>query len=268
MVTLERRRTAHPVWGGRLDVYVTTIGSGPDIVYLPPTGLTAVDPFVETLASRYTVHAIEFPGSSPEQPDAAAAIGGLWDLVLILEEVVRSLALERPGSVGVSVGAMLAAELAASFPQLFSSLVLVSPLGIWRDDEPTSNWQASVRNLTPLLFHDPQSPEALAAVDPQGEQEEVIALRAGQIWSLGCIGRFIWPFPERGLAGRLHRIAVPTLVVRGAADEIVPERYAETLTDAIAQAELVTIPGSKHLPSIERSQQVLQLVPNSWRSTT
>ncbi len=259
-MTSEKKRTAHSVWGGQLDVYVTTVGSGPDIVYLPPTGLTAVDPFIETLASRYTVHAIEFPGSSPELPDAAAAIGNLWDLVLILEEVIRGLNLDRPRAVGVSIGAMLAAELGASFPQLFSSLVLVSPLGAWHDDEPVPNWQASLKELTPLLFYDPLSPQALAALNPEGEPEDVIALRAGQIWSLGCVGQFIWPFPDRGLARRLHRVAVPTLVIRGAADSIVPQRYAETLTKAIGQVELVTIADTKHLPSVERPAQVLDLV--------
>lgn len=259
-MTTGRMRTGVPVWGGRLDVYVTTLGSGPDIVYFPPTGLTPADPFLETLASHYTVHMIEFPGSSPEQPDAAASIAHLWDLVLILEEVVRALKVERPKAVGVSVGAMLAAELAAGFPHLFSSLVLVSPLGMWSDDKPTPNWQASVRNLTPLLFHDLQSPDVLAAIDPQGEQEEIVGLRAGQIWSLGSVGRFIWPIPERGLIERLHRISVPTLVVRGTSDEIVPEDYAMALTAAVKQAKLVTLPDSKHLPTIERPRQVLQLI--------
>lgn len=259
-MTLEKKRSAYPVWGGQLDIFVTTIGLGPPVVYFPPTGLTAVDPFVETLASRFTVHAIEFPGSSPELPDAAATVGNLWDLVLVLEEVVTHLNLDRPQAIGVSVGAMLAAELGAVFRHLFSSLVLVSPLGIWHDEEPTPNWQAAPGDLPPLLFQDPLSPQASGALNPEGEPEDVIALRAGQIWSLGCIAQFIWPIPDRGLAKRLHRIAVPTLVVRGAADTIVPKRYAEALTRAIKQGELVAVPETKHLPSIERPEEVLDLI--------
>lgn len=260
MVISNKKRTPHSVWGTQLEVFVTTVGSGPDVVYFPPTGLTAVDPFIETLASRFTVHAVEFPGSSPERPDAAAAIGNLWDLVLVLEEVVRGLDVGRPRAVGVSVGAMLAAELGASFPQLFSSLVLISPLGLWHDDEPAPNWQAAPRDLAPLLFGDPSSPEASAALDPDGEPEDVIALRAGQLWSLGCVGQFIWPIPDRGLRRRLHRVAAPTTVVRGAADSIVSQRDAEALTRGISQAKLVTVADARHLASIERPKQVLDLI--------
>ncbi len=259
-MVLDMKRTSHSVWGGKLDIFVKKIGAGPHIVYFPPTGLTAADPFVEELASRFTVHAIEFPGSSPELPDAAAAIGSLLDLILILEEVVRDLDLERPRAVGVSIGAMLAAELGASFPQLFSSLVLISPLGVWLDDAPPPNWQAAPRHLAPLLFSDPKSDTALAALEPKGEPEDVIALRAGQIWSLGCIGQFIWPIPDRGLIRRLHRVSVATLVIRGAEDSIVPQRSAETLTQAISQAELLLIADARHLPSIERPHEVLDLI--------
>lgn len=259
-MTSQKTRTAHPVLGGQLDIFVTTVGAGPPVVYFPPTGLTAVDPFVETLASRFTVHAVEFPGSSPELPDAAAAIDNLWDLILVLEELIRRLDLDRPRAIGVSVGAMLAAEVGASFPLLFSSLVLVSPLGIWRDEEPSPNWQAAPRHLPSLLFHDPLSRQASAALNPEGDAEDVIALRAGQIWSLGCIGQFIWPIPDRGLAKRLYRIAVPTLVIRGAADIIVPRRYAEELSQAIDQGQLVEVPETRHLPSIEQPEQVLDLI--------
>lgn len=259
-MTMERKRAAYSAWGGQLDVFVSTVGSGPDIVYFPPTGLTAADPFVQTLASRFTVHVVEFPGSSPEAPDAAAAIGSLWDLVLILEEIVRGLDLGRPRAVGVSIGAMVVAELGASFPDLFSSLTLVSPLGTWHEDEPLPNWQASLKELTPMLFRDPLSAGASAALNPEGEPEDIIALHAGQVWSLGCIGQFIWPIPDRGLAKRLHRITVPTMVVRGGEDIIVPQRYAQALTGAIGQAELVVVPDTKHLPSIERSAEVLDLI--------
>ncbi|MDR7156829.1 pimeloyl-ACP methyl ester carboxylesterase [Sphingobium xenophagum] len=254
------QRVPHSVWGGKLDIYVTTSGSGPDVVYFPPTGLVASDPFVEALASRFTVHAVEFPGTSPEAPDAGTVLGTLWDLVLALEEVVLQLGLERPAAVGVSIGAMLAAELGANFPRLFASLILVGPLGLWREDEPLPNWQAEPSHLPGLLFADPLSSAASAAIDPQGKADEVIALRAGQIWALGCIGRYIWPIPEKGLAGRLHRVAVPTLVIRGDEDSIVPRLHAEDMTRAIQGARLMSIPSARHLPSVEHAQAVLALM--------
>jgi pimeloyl-ACP methyl ester carboxylesterase len=54
--------------------------------------------------------------------------------------------------VGQAYGGMVAADLAANFPPLFSRLVLLSPLGLWRDgmqaDQPEAAWTAVSKFLT------------------------------------------------------------------------------------------------------------------------
>jgi len=80
------------------------------------------------------VYAPEHPGTSPGDPQAIREVQTYWELLLIYIELAGKLGLERPVAIGQSFGGMVAADLAASFPRLFSALVLLSPLGLWRDD--------------------------------------------------------------------------------------------------------------------------------------
>lgn len=50
----------------------------------------------------------------------------------------------------------------------------------------------------------------------------------------------------------LKFVEVPTLVVHGADDTLIPPSEAEVLRAGIAGAELVTIPGAAHLPNFEQ----------------
>jgi pimeloyl-ACP methyl ester carboxylesterase len=59
---------------------------------------------------------------------------------------------------------------------------------------------------------------------------------------------------------RLHRINVPTLLLWGASDGMVPVAYAEAYRRMIPGATLVVIPEAGHLPHLEQPNAVLQHV--------
>jgi pimeloyl-ACP methyl ester carboxylesterase len=63
------------------------------------------------------------------------------------------------------------------------------------------------------------------------------------------------PELERSLGG----IAVPTAVVTGASDRIVPPAAARALAKAIPGAELVIVPGG-HLVAFEQPQRIAEIV--------
>ena len=50
----------------------------------------------------------------------------------------------------------------------------------------------------------------------------------------------------------LAQITVPTLVITGADDQLIPVKEAEAMRDAIRDARLVTIPGAAHLSNFEQ----------------
>jgi pimeloyl-ACP methyl ester carboxylesterase len=249
------------VWGGQITIRVKVAGAGAPLLYLHSLTGLAWDPFLSHLAERYTVYAPEFPGTSEGDPYAVRAIDDLPDLVLAYEEVMRGLGLTKPVVVGQSFGGMLAAELAAHFPQGTGRLVLLDPIGLWQDDAPVSNLiAASAEELPALLFYDPACEAAQASLMRPAEPDAARAAIAHQIWSLGCTGKFIWPIPDRGLRGRLHRITVSTLIVWGRQDAVVPLSYAKDFASLIAGSDVAVIDDCGHFPQVERLTQTSAVV--------
>ena len=55
-------------------------------------------------------------------------------------ELFDALQLVAPAMVGHSFGGLVAAEVAAASPQSVGRLVLIDPVGLWRDELPVKNW--------------------------------------------------------------------------------------------------------------------------------
>lgn len=251
------------VWNGELTIRFQVAGSGPPLLYLHPAmGMGPLDPFLTALTERYTLYAPELPGTSHGDPHSIHKVDDLWDLVLIYEEAIRGLELDAPPVLmGQSFGGMLAAELAAHFPEIASRLVLLAPLGLWRADAPVTDYMsAAPHELPAMLFADPTGPAAQATFTMPPDPEMAIAIQAGMVWAMGCSGKFLWPIPDRGLRKRLHRIAAPTLIVWGEQDNLVSSSYAEEFGAAIAQSEVKIVPGSGHIPQVEATAVTLALV--------
>jgi pimeloyl-ACP methyl ester carboxylesterase len=250
-----------PVWNGRLSIKVKIAGAGAPLLYLHPAAGLAWDPFLSYLAQSYTVYAPEFPGTSPGDPYAIHAVDHLPDVVLIYEEVVRALGLTRPVLVGQSFGGMLAAELAAAFPQLVAKVVLLDPIGLWRDDLPIANWIATPPGKLPaLLFNDPSGPAAQSMLAMPDDPDIAAAVTAGMVWAVGCTGKFTWPVPDRGLRARLHRLTAPVLLIWGREDQLAPVGYVAEWQRELTDSQAVVIDNCGHVPQVERLEQTIAAV--------
>ena len=241
---------------------VRTAGSGPPLVYLHPAAGLHFDPFLEALSADWTVFAPEHPGTAEGDSEAIHAVEDLWDLVLIYQEAIGGLGLDGPVvAIGQSFGGMMAAELAAHDPGLFERLVLLAPIGLWREDFPIANWiMTPPEELPALLFKDPQCAAAQAMFTPPADPGEALAATAGLIWALGCTGKFVWPIPEKGLAKRLHRVRAPTLIVWGEDDALIPSAYAGEFASRIAGSRAEILPDCGHIPQLEQGAKTLDMV--------
>ena len=261
MTQLEIREEAIPVWNGRLKLHVQIAGEGPPLLYFHPAPGFHWDPFLESLAAERTVYAPLAPGTAPGDPHAISEVDDVWDLVLVYEEALRALGLSRPAAVGASFGGMLACELAAHFPGIFSHLVLLDPIGLWRDDLPVRNaFMLSHEKQAELIFFDPQGEVARAMMTPPQDPAEAAAAIASTVWALGCTSKFFWPIPDKGLSKRIHRIETPTLIVWGKQDGLVPAGYAEEFAKRISGSRVELIDECGHVPQAEQAEKTLALV--------
>jgi 3-oxoadipate enol-lactonase len=60
----------------------------------------------------------------------------------------------------------------------------------------------------------------------------------------------------------LGQINVPTLIIHGADDQIIPMSDSETMQRKIPDSQLDIIPDAGHLPNLEQAQQFNQHVKN------
>ncbi|MET3354333.1 UNVERIFIED_ORG: pimeloyl-ACP methyl ester carboxylesterase [Xanthobacter viscosus] len=249
------------VWNGHVQLNFQVKGSGPALVYFHPAAGMRWDPFLDELAKSHTIYAPEFPGTTSGNPYDIHKVDDLGDAVLIYEEAIRSLGLKRPAAIGQSFGGMIALEIAAAYPEIFSSLTVLDPVGLWRDEAPVVNWVAAAPNELPgLLFRHPDSEAVQAALAMPADRETAIQATAQMIWNLGATGKFVWPIPDRGLGKRLHRITAPTLIIWGDLDAVISSSYAHFLGGKIAGSRVEIIDDCGHVPQVEKCAETLSIV--------
>jgi pimeloyl-ACP methyl ester carboxylesterase len=248
------------LWQDRVQTDVEISGKGPPLVWLHgPWGLNPDRAFVERLASANTVYAPRFPGTTRGDPDAVHALVGWHDLVVYSGELFDALKLAAPAVAGHSFGALLAAEIAAAAPKSVGRLVLVDPVGLWRDDLPVKNWMVlSDKARRPMLFADPEGAATKRFFELPSDPEARVDTLSQMVWSQACTGKFVWPIADRGFSRRAHRIAAPTLIVWGKADSIIAPDYAQEFGRRIAGAQVELIEGAGHLPQIEQPDAVIK----------
>lgn len=189
------------------------------------------------------------------------ALDTWFDLIVYYGELFDKLELSAPALVGHSFGALVAAEFAATAPKSVGRMVLIDPVGLWRDDLPVKNWMIlSDKARRPSLFAAPEGEAARHFFEVPSDGAERIDTLAQFIWAQACSGKFVWPIADRGFAKRAHRIAAPTLILWGKADGIIAPAYAQEFARRISGARVELIDQAGHLPHLEQPQTVMKTV--------
>ena len=114
---------------------------------------------------------------------------------------------------------------------------------------------SGMRRVVEALFHDPSYPADDAYV--QRRYESSVAPGA---WEALAAARFrrpgLEPPPLPSSARPYERIAVPTLVVEGECDKLLPCGWAAEIADQIPCGRSVTVPNAGHCPQIEQPSVV------------
>lgn len=248
------------LWQSRVETEVEIAGRGPPLVYLHgPWGLRPDRDFIARLAVANTVYAPKHPGTSRGDPEAVHMLDSWLDLVTYYGELLEQLELDAPALAGHSFGGLVAAEFAAATPKSVGRLILIDPLGLWRDDIPVKNWMVlSDGERRPSLFANPEGDAAQRFFGVPDDPAERVDVLAQFIWAQACTGKFVWPVADRGFKNRAHRIAAPALIVWGKADRIIAPAYAQEFAGRIAGARIEMIDKAGHLPHLEQPDAVVK----------
>ena len=241
-----------------IDSRVWELGDGEPLVFLGGLrGLPRWPAFLDAVAQTRRVIAPSlpgFPGGTGHR-----SLDALPDWVIAALDLLDACADGPVDLVGASLGATLAAEIAAFSRASARRLVLVAPLGLFDASEPSADLFAQRLSAVPgLLCAKPERYEAFLA-RPDGADAvewEIETARAQE-----AAARLLWPLASTGLEKRLHRITAPTLVVWGAEDRLVPPSYAKRFADALGgSAEIRQIPGAGHMAELDAPEALADAV--------
>lgn len=245
---------------------VKVAGSGSPVVYLHTAGGPRWDAFLDAIAEHHTVYAPDHPGTGDTRRESIHDVDTLWDLILIYDELLDGLGLGSVPVIGSSFGGMMACELAALRPDRVSDLVLIDPIGLWRDDEPVAPYMMmSQADLVATLFSNLDAAPVQDFLTLPSDPKDIAVAMADSIWALGATGKFVWPIPDKGLKKRLHRITARTLILWGEDDKLISSTYAHDFQVAIAGSRVEIVPGSGHVPQWEQLDTVVPLVLDHLR---
>ncbi|MGZ8177599.1 alpha/beta fold hydrolase [Williamsia sp. SKLECPSW1] len=233
---------------GTVPVMVDDRGSGRTLLLLHGgAGPASVAVFAEMLVSRgERVVTPTHPGfGGTPRPEAVAGAAALAE---VYDGLLDALDLTDVVVVGNSLGGWVAAELVLRENPRIAALVLVDAVGLAHPTEPIVDFFAlTMDEVVELSYHESNRDRARA--DLAALPDEARAAMPGNRAALFAYGGS--SMADETLSARLTAIAVPTLIVWGAADHIAPVSHAHLYTEAIPGAELDLIDEAGHLPQIE-----------------
>jgi pimeloyl-ACP methyl ester carboxylesterase len=224
-------------------------GRGEPMIYLHgANGLPPWLPFFGRLAERFDLLVPEHPGFGAS--DNPARIRNVSDLAMYYLDFLDELGAPKAHLIGHSLGGWVAAELAVRNATRLASLSLLAPAGvrvkgiasgdnfIWAFDETARN-----------LFYDQKFADAMIAHNPTEQEADLMLTNRFMAAKFGWEPRWYNPALERWL----HRIRVPTLVIWGENDKIMPSAYAKVWRERVPGARIEVIPKCGHLPHVEQA---------------
>jgi pimeloyl-ACP methyl ester carboxylesterase len=265
-VTVEDRRV---IVGGHVAQYLEA-GTGSPLVLLHGHEQSASSWrwVIPALARRHRVLAVSLPGHGGSAPATTGYAPGR-DLAPFVAGFVDALGLESVDLVGNSVGGAVALRLALAQAHRVRTLTLVDSAGLGREVHPLlaldtlpflgemaiwlSRMPGGALGRTTMsavmLFAQPwRVPAAFYT-----EQHE-LGRRPGQLEASTAMARALFDTggQREVLLDQLHRLRMPTLVVWGANDYVVPVSHAWAAVQRLPDGRLSVFGDCGHLPHVEQ----------------
>lgn len=217
---------------------------------------------VPALSARHRVIVIDNRGAGR----TGDVTGAPYSVPAMAADVVAVLAAageDRAHLVGISMGGMIAQEVALSHPERVLSVVLLAthPGAAHATFRPEATALLQSRaSWTPQEAAEASIPFNYAAVTPRAEMEADWAVRlplaataAG--YAAQLMGTLAWSSLDR-----LPRLDKPVLVVHGEDDALIPVENGRLVAAAVPGSELVVLPDANHVLTTDRTEAVNGLI--------
>ncbi|HEY6272838.1 MAG TPA: alpha/beta fold hydrolase [Terriglobales bacterium] len=226
------------------------------------------EPWAQRLRTTMRVISVDLPGHGL----TGATVEGDYSvegMVAFVESFTRTLGIERPFVVGGnSIGGHVAWRFALAHPDRVSKLILVDAAGVTMpgvDMTPPLGFRLARSPIAaPILRH--FAPRALFEKTLEAafyDKSLVTPEMVDRYWELNrrpgtpdaTFARFRSPLFDPALMDQLHQISVPTLVLWGREDALIPVRLAGVYAEKMPNARVIIYDHCGHIPMEEVADQ-------------
>ncbi|MFZ4452765.1 alpha/beta fold hydrolase [Salibacterium aidingense] len=236
-----------------INVRVLRKGKGEPLLWLHGANGGGWNPFLEELSEHYDVIAPDHPGFN--QSDVSKQIDSFDDMAFHYRDFLDVLHLESVNIIGSSLGAWIGLQFALTHQHRVRKLVLCNAAGINIPGvESIDPFNLTIHQLSEYLFYDKAKAPEMPPLDNMPlEMLKNRSMHARLMWEKGY---------DPKLLSRAEGVHVPTLIIWGRNDELIPLKNGENLEAAMPNSTLVVFDETGHLPYIEKREQLVEEILN------
>jgi pimeloyl-ACP methyl ester carboxylesterase len=214
-------------------------GQGTPLIHLHGAGGMNLTRGHDLLSQHYRVIAFEMPGfgQSPENTRTKTTA----ELAATMRAAIHALDIRTCNVWGTSFGARVARWLAAAQPELVSALVLEAPAAIRPAGRTPPS--GSPEEVSRVLYAHPERQVPRPAPDP-----------AVQAKTRAFVMRVRGPDRDADLEAAMRALNVPTLVLFGTLDRLMPPEMGRHYKELLSACHLVFVYDAGHAISTERPE--------------
>ncbi|MBV9561372.1 MAG: alpha/beta fold hydrolase [Bradyrhizobium sp.] len=228
-------------------------GSGQPLLFLHGAGTFHGFEFAGKWTENFRVLVPYHPGFGESDDDPTML--DMHDYVMHYVELLDTLGIEKVNLVGFSLGGYLAARFAIEHRERVIKLALIGPAGLRDKDNPPADVLAlSPEQLPPLLVSN------FDVIKPHLPVQPDLDFIADRYREMTTVARLLWEKPwDRKLPRHLHRLKMPTLLLWGEEDKIIPSAQAKLWKSLIPAADVEIVGGAGHLVLDEKPEAVTSI---------
>lgn len=254
-------KKGHFVSVNGIDTYYERYGSGPPLILIPPGGShTSTWRFnIDALCRSHEVWTFDLPGSGYSDKPAAFPYTHK-SYAEFVRDFMTAFGIPKAVVAGQSLGGTVALEFALDFPEKTAGIVLIDsggypngaalgPLNPLRHRAThailmsLSSYPAVVKAFFSQIYYNPRSFARDSAIVAEiCKINRTPNARSAWFWMLRAL-RFDFAIPD---VSRIRTVSVPTLIVWGRNDRVVPVSTAARFHHDITASQLVVIDDAGH----------------------
>ena len=177
-------------------------------------------------------------------------------------DFIKTLGITKTSLIGSSLGGQIVAECAITQSKMIEKIVLVSPSGIMKQSTPTLD-AYMLAALYPTQDGAKTAFQMMAGINKEIDSDTIngfIQRMTLPNAKMAFMSTMLGVRNSAPLSERLARISVPTLVVWGKHDTLIPITYSKDYVSSIKNCQLVEMESSGHTPYVEEPEKFSEIV--------